>query len=94
MRDVGTMLRKDIMCWGMFRLMTIDICLVASGVKYQYCRFCRVEKLLGPSTVLIKLGGKSVEYSKFNLLSVFRPVVGRSPAAVTQTGGVARRGKQ
>ena len=62
-----------------------DICLVASRVKSQNSRFCRLQKMLG---------GKSVEYSKFNLLPVFLLVVDRNPAAVAQTGGSTGRGKQ
>ena len=46
--------------------------------------------MLDPSTVLIKLGGKIVEYSKYNLLPVFWPLEDRSPAAVAHTGLSAR----
>ena len=70
-----------------------DICMVASGVNTNYSRFGRLEKLLRPMTVLIRLGGKSVKCSKITLLPVFHPVVGCSPAAVDPTDGSARGGK-
>ena len=43
-----------------------DICMVNSDAKANYSRYCGVEEILGPTTVLVRLGGRSAKYSKYN----------------------------
>ena len=41
-----------------------------------YSKYCLVLEKISATTVLIRVNGKKVEYSAFNLIPVFRPLKG------------------